>query len=53
MFAGYLWFKMRLIVQFDQSGGTIQIQVGIHEFSANRVQAERSRARLVKRELTP
>jgi len=49
-----LGFELGLIVQLDQVRGSIQIQIGIHELSSDRVQPEtRRRARRVKRELTP
>jgi len=43
-----------LIVWLDQAGGAIQIEIGIHEFSADGVQAEIGRGgRRAKRELAP
>jgi len=49
-----LTLEPRLIVELDQSGSAIQIQIGIHEFSSDRVQPETgSGGRRVKRELAP
>jgi hypothetical protein len=51
---GLLTLEPRLIVSLDELGGAIQIQIGVHEFSSDRVQAETGRrGRRVKRELAP
>lgn len=45
-----LGFELGLIVQLEQLRGSIQIQIGIYEFSSDRVQPETGRgARWVTR----